>query len=272
MGMGRRMLVHADAVRFTRVSDSGRNRPLLVTVELEDGEERDVYLKPAGRPELGIDGLVAEYLASCLGERLGLPVARGMLVRLDPAFIVSVPDPAASSVLENGASIAYGSEQVGFGWRDWGPGDRLTPQARPIGLACLFFDILIDNPDRTGAPPNLLARGGELRLIDHELAFRFDNKWAAPYQPWRLGACDHMTEGDGAHVLARELKGAALADFDPIIARWSKLTVEDIMNIEAGLPAEWATGRPVMDEAVAYLRLVLERLAPCAAEIQRALS
>ena len=48
------MIRRATATRFDRLATSGRNAPLMVAVELADGEEREVYLKPSGRPGVGI--------------------------------------------------------------------------------------------------------------------------------------------------------------------------------------------------------------------------
>jgi hypothetical protein len=57
------MIRRAVPTRFDRPAEAGRNVPLLVAVETNDGAEHEVFLKASGRPELGIEGLANEALA-----------------------------------------------------------------------------------------------------------------------------------------------------------------------------------------------------------------
>ena len=51
------MIRRAVSTRFDRPGTAGRNIPLLVAVEANDGAEHEVLLRASGRPELGIEGL-----------------------------------------------------------------------------------------------------------------------------------------------------------------------------------------------------------------------
>ena len=57
------MIRRAVSTRFDRPATAGRNLPLLVAVETNDGAEHEVFLKASERPELGIEGLANEALA-----------------------------------------------------------------------------------------------------------------------------------------------------------------------------------------------------------------
>lgn len=256
------------AVRYSRLSDGGRNRPLLAALETEDGIEREVYVKPSARLNLGVSGLVCEYMAARLATDLELPMPEGFLVDLDPAFIACIHDASVRKLLQDSLPVAFGSEAAGAGWRDWGAGDRLTQTQTDVALQVLVFDVLTGNMDRGGAPSNVLIRHGDLRIIDHELAFRYA---IGSHEPWKIGACHNLRQPGDAHLFAAELARRPL-DFAPVRARWSKLTRARIMDYAAALPPEWGAGQCVADGAATLLTQICQRLDDCLAEIQRALS
>lgn len=262
------MLRRASAVRFSRISDGGRNRPLIATVETTDGVEQDVYMKPSERPNLGVSGLVSEYMAACAAVDLGLPIPEAFLVEIDEIFIRSIPDVNVQALLLDGSRLAFGSKIDGGGWRDWGEGDRLSTDQRLVALKILVFDMLTGNQDRLGNPSNVLIRNGELRIIDHELAFRYA---IGSHEPWRLGACQALRHGNQGHVFAPALAGKPL-DFFAVRADWSRLTSARIMSYVTALPPEWGARRDVAEGAAGLLSQAVERIDECLAEIQRALS
>jgi hypothetical protein len=103
------MISLALATRYDRVAEAGRNRPLRVVVETQDGEEYEVFLKPSGRPELSVTGLAHEVIAACIAGRVGLPVCRPFLVELLPDWVASVHDADIRQILEASDPIAFGS-------------------------------------------------------------------------------------------------------------------------------------------------------------------
>jgi hypothetical protein len=262
------MLPRAFATGYHRISDGGRNRPLLVTVETDDGAEHDVYLKPSERPDMGLSGLICEYMAACLAGDLGLPIPEAFLVELDEMFIRSIPHPDLQALLFDGSPLAFGSKIDGGGWRDWGEGDRLSTDQWPVALKILVFDMLTGNFDRVGNPSNMLIRNGDLRIIDHELAFRYA---IGAHEPWKTGACQRLRHPGEGHLFAAQL-ARRLPDFAPVRADWSKLTPARIMAFAAALPHEWNVRQDVADGAALFLIQVCQRLDDCLAEIQRALS
>jgi hypothetical protein len=262
------MLPRAFATGYHRISDGGRNRPLLVTVETDDGAEHDVYLKPSERPNMSLSGLICEYMAACLAGDLGLPIPKAFLVELDETFIRSIPHPDLQALLFDGSPLSFGSKIDGGGWRDWGQGDRLSADQWPVALKILVFDMLTGNQDRLGNPSNILIRNHEIRIIDHELAFRYAG---AEHQPWTLGACQALRHGNQGHVFAPALAGKQL-DFSPVQADWSRLTPARIMSYVAALPPEWDARRDIAEGAADLLSQALARINDCLAEIQRALS
>jgi hypothetical protein len=262
------MLRVATAVRYDRDAEAGRNRPLRVTAEVDD-EEIDVFLKPSGRPELSVTGLAHEVIAACVAGRLGLPICEPLLVEMTPEWIASVHDAATRYVLERSSRIAFGSRAAGVGWRQWSSDDVLTTGRRQKALEIFAFDAFIENPDRKPSNPNLLVKGDEFRIIDHELAL-FVRGLLPRSEPWREGYLSRLMEAD-RHVFAPRLRGADI-DIQPVGAAWRELSDDDLADYEACLPEQWAEASDSVSAALNHLRTIRDRMDECLAEIGRALT
>lgn len=263
------MIRRANPVRFDRVAESGRNRPLRVIVETADGQEHEVFLKVSARPELGVEGLANEALAACLAGDLGLPISEPFLVELDQDWIETIPDAGLRHLLHNGAPVAFGSKAAGPQWKLWSASDLVTVDRRPAALAILAFDAYIENDDRRPSNSNCLVKGSEFRIIDHELAFRIRLKLFPRPEPWRQGYLERLVE-PGGHVFGAQLKGQDL-DFAPLRAVWKDLPDQRLAAYLSALPAEWAAATEAMEAALTHIRAVRDRIDDCLAELKRAL-
>lgn len=263
------MIAFGAAVRYDGESGAGRNRPLRVVVETDDGTEHEVFLKPSGRPELSVAGLAHEALAACIAGRVGLPVCQPFLVELSPAWIASIPNDDVRQMLEISNPIAFGSTAAGVGWRQWSSEDILTAARRQTALEVFAFDSFIENPDRKPSNPNLLVKGDQFRIIDHELALFVRGLFPQP-SPWRVGYLDYMMQPD-RHVFAARLRGGPL-DLDVIRAAWSALSDDELADYEASLPGQWAEAGESVTAALTHVRAVRDRIDECLVEIGRALT
>jgi hypothetical protein len=166
------MIRRATPLRFDREAEAGRNKPLRIVVEADDGSEHEVFLKISAKPELGVEGLANEALAACLAGDLELPINEPFLVDLDPDWVGSVSDPGVRTALQDSVPVAFGSKAAGVQWKLWSRSDVLTADRRPQALAIFAFDAYVENDDRSQRNSNCLVKGSEFRIIDHELAFR----------------------------------------------------------------------------------------------------
>jgi HipA-like kinase len=259
----------ASPVRFDRLAESGRNRPLRVTLETADGQEHEAFVKVSAG-ELGIEGLANEALAACLAGDLGLPINDPFLVELDPAWVSSIRDSSVLRMVQNSAPVAFGCRAAGSQWKLWSASDILTPDRRPMALAILAFDAYIENDDRRPTNSNCLVKGGEFRIIDHELAFRIQLKLFPRPEPWRQGYLERLVGQDG-HAFGAKLKGQQGLDFAPLKAAWMALPDKRLAAYLSALPAEWSAANEAMKAALAHIRVVRDRIEDCIAELQRVL-
>lgn len=263
------MITFATATRYDRLAGNGRNNPLRVTVETAEGQEYEVFLKPSGRPELSVVSLAIEVLAACLAGKLGLPVCEPFVVEILPEWIDAVPDVELRGVLRASNPLAFGSRAAGEGWRQWNTEDILTAARKPLAVGIFAFDAFLENPDRKPSNPNLLVKGDQFRMIDHELALRV-RAILPPSAPWREGGLQHLMQHD-AHVFADRLRGGVI-DLEEVRLAWMSLSDGDLADYEAALPAQWADASDEVAIALEHVRTIRDRMDECLAEIGRALT
>ncbi|MGE3248587.1 MAG: HipA family kinase [Hyphomonadaceae bacterium] len=258
-------------MRFDGVETTGRNKPLRVAVvTLDDLKVHDTFLKPSGRKEVGIEGMANEALAGMLARRLGLPACEPFLVEITPQFIESIKAPDVASLLRASSPICFACEDAGSQWAIWTAGESLLSDRVPMALAITAFDAWIENPDRgPSGKPNLLVRGDQFRIIDHEMALRLGMLLSAP-EPWKQGYLAMLVQPP-SHVLAIKLKRFSGLDFGPIKAAWAALSDRELDAYVAALPPEWASAAPAMARAITHIKEVRDRIDECIAELSRVL-
>lgn len=155
-----------DIVEIVQPIASGMTQPFLC--HLDDGQLYAVKGRQALR-----QGLIAEVVAGCLGQALGLPIPPFVIARMPAALIRHHDDRDVAHAIGDGLVFASA-------WQE--PVQPVTPvilaQQNPALLCWLHvFDHWIANGDRTltehGGNPNLFVRLEDeaLIVIDHNLAF-----------------------------------------------------------------------------------------------------
>jgi len=265
------MIRRASAIEYRGLAEHGRNQPIKALVETDAGDLLEVYVKPSGRPELGIEGLANELFAACIAGELGLPVCEPVIVELDPDWIATIPQPGLRHVLADSSPLAFGSLSLGDAWRIWSAGDRAVGVRRQTALGIFAFDAFTANDDRRLAKPNLLVRGDEMRMIDHELCFRLRLKFFPPCAAWQLGNLGHLASAE-RHIFGPVLKGDRFLDIGALRARWVALSNDCLEDYGAVLPAEWAEAERPIADAIAHLKSVRDRIDECLDELRRVLA
>ena len=150
------------------------------------------------------------------------------------------------------------------------PRKRISADMLPVLLATFVLDAIIDNPDRRLRNPNCLAAGGELRLIDHELAF--PTGLVANAKPrWELGAMHWLKDG-GVHLFYPELSSQLKnLSFDALRSNRRSLADCYLDACSAAMPPEWSNAQPTMDRALDRIRQARNNIDGIIIEVRRIL-
>jgi len=266
------MLLRVTAVTFHHFMGSGRTSPVLCGCEDDLGiASGDFVIKLRGGLDRGVTGLTCELVASRLATHFGLAVPEPALVMIDADFAELVASLGARDGDRIKADRIHSSVGMNFGTRmlsganTW-PVDKWIPEALWQAAANLFcFDAFIQNPDRRFNNTNLLTRGNELFLFDHELAFSFLLDIFASATPWRLDEQPYLSD----HVFYRPLKSKVIdiTGFAEALTTLSGPTLDGILN---GVPPEWNNGSLTKIEQ--HVRTVSAHAAEFAEEIKRRLA
>ncbi|SDY76094.1 hypothetical protein SAMN05444340_11730 [Citreimonas salinaria] len=135
-----------------------------------------------------------------------------------------------------------------------------------------LFDTIIQNWDRRIANPNMLKKGDEFRLIDHEEAFvsatGADEDRDVVRKPWEAFGIDNFIAGDMQHPFWRRLKPSNHVDFGRAADAWKSLPDDTFSLYAAEASGDW--GRATCDSIAAYLDDARRNIEAVVDAIQRA--
>lgn len=263
------MLELAVATEFVRAATQGRTGPGLLICEDDVGNAVELFCKVSAGCDNGVSSLAREIVGACLAADLKLPVPRPYRVELSNEFAAIVPDDAFRSKLASSSKIGFGSLRVPNQFSAWAKGNTIPDIMVPNAAAIFIFDAIIQNPDRREENPNCLAKGTELRIFDHELAFMTDQLllWVPP---WKEGGLKWI-ERPGAHIFLSGLKGRPI-DYDPIKDCWSSLSDQRLSEYRDAVPDVWAGVEPAVAAALKLIREARDNIDGCLDEMRRVLA
>jgi len=175
---------------------------------LDDKDKQiEVAVKLFNGRECTHKSLVCELMASLLARDLDLLVPQPFLVNIDEELNSGIYDFGHKQRFLNSIGVNFGSKFLSQGYTTWLQ-KRTIPGSMMQNAAEIFaFDIIIQNPDRRKDKPNLLCKGDELFIIDHEMAFSFLYSIIPDEYPWDGKGMNFVKD----HVFYDELKGNKLS-------------------------------------------------------------
>jgi hypothetical protein len=248
---------------------TGRTSPAIFMCEDIEGKNAGEFVVKFKATETGVTGLSCELIASLLADRLGLLTPIPAIIEIDPAMgdLLSARDSDVAGIIRKSPGLNFGSQVLTGGYGVI-PIDKSVPASlRPLAAEIFAFDALIQNPDRNAHNPNLLWKGDEIFLIDHELAFSFLYQIGAPGKPWEVR--DRLGDFLNEHIFFRELKGQKI-DLSRLEGALQETSDLDIDGIFDPVPNEWNNSsvsrirdhvKDVRDHAEEFINQVKWRLA-----------
>ncbi len=253
------------ATSYQKVFDSGRTMPCVFLCEDHDGHSvGEFVVKLRSQVGAGNSGLLRELVGSLLATDFGLAVPEAALVLIDAELSRTIPDPKIAKAVRDSGGLNFGTKNLVGGYVTFPIHQGVPAHMRPMALQIYAFDAFIENPDRRAEKPNLLWKGDEFYLIDHELAFSFLNAVAQSPKPWIIHHLPFLAQ----HVFYHDLKGQALdfAGAKGAIDRLSDVLLDDMGEI---IPNDWKNS--TFDGIRANLVTKRDKSADFIAEIRRVL-
>jgi hypothetical protein len=253
-GLFMKELPRLHGVAFLEQLDHGATQPLVLECETTEEEPAGEFvIKLRSRVRNSPAGLAFEYLGWQLADMLGLRVADAALVTLDVELGDSLPHTRAiiGARIKDSAGLNFGTRYMVPGYTTWPTGTPIPDELVQSALEIFAFDGIIDNPDRTLAKPNVLWRGDDLLVIDHELVFAFVLLLGG--RPGDLAErFAYLSQNPPGHPFYQPLKGRVGLNLDRLVGALAALTDGDIAELIGSVPPEFG--------ADAYLQNIADAL------------
>ncbi len=217
------------------VGGNGRTKPVLMSVRDADDNTTDCVVKLAGHLTEAPLEYLCEWVSWAVARRVGVGCPDMRAVNISPAFAAQLrTDPP--SVAGQSVGLAFGS--VTCPAPSVGPETELTAELTLQAWRLVALDVLLLNPDRRRANPNLLYDRTHLIAIDHELACRFHLPiigFNPATDPGRSIVADHILRD----ALKQRRKPAPIAE---LLASFASVDDSFFAALLDHTPKEWTTG------------------------------
>jgi hypothetical protein len=214
---------------------SGRTQPGLFFCEDDNGNDYGEYVvKLKAGMESRENGLMAELISSQLSHFLDIPVPSPAIINIDPLIAEVIPDQSLSIKIRESAGMNFGSKVITGGFDTWPIGKAIPSSLKQLAIEIFAFDALIQNPDRRPDKPNILWRGDELYVIDHEMGFSFIYEILPLANSWQITRLSFLKN----HLFYSALKGQTI-NLDRFAGAIDLLGDESLEEIMSNIPLTW---------------------------------
>lgn len=171
---------------FIEPAARGGNLPVLLRARDGAGGSVDVYIKTrAGYGDRPAAAGV-EMFTTLLARELGLLAPEPLVVEVPAGFADQIFDrPDFRALFARSEGLNFATVALGHDWKTWPV--EMSGRAFPEKVieAILFFDAITQHTDRGADNPNLLWRGHQIAVLDHEKCFGHLTRAADSARPWR---------------------------------------------------------------------------------------
>ncbi|MFD2573449.1 HipA family kinase [Spirosoma soli] len=229
-------VVHA--LQYKDAFESGTTNPMLVLgVDERSGQRGDYVVKWSRGQRMTTDSCCRELLGAWIGQQLNLHVAEPTVVSISPEFVETLIGGRGYRNAASSIGLNFGSTYVP-GYIEFVRNQRLTDGQLTQAQAIFALDLFLNNPDRRVNNPNLLTKGDDILLFDHELAFAFtmDLPFLRNKTPWVFR--DQDREWVENHYFYAYLRHKQI-DFSAFIERLALVDAQFWRRAKQLLPVEW---------------------------------
>jgi hypothetical protein len=235
---------------FIGVRATGKTLPLDLRCHDSSGNSFDVVVKLKDSVEGKAAGLVAELLANKFAEKLGLLVPEAVIVDISAEFADLFRGKDFYPKINNSQGLNFGTCTMTGGYTTWLKEMGVSHKLFEVACQTVAFDSMIYNPDRRIDKPNMLWKGDEIFLIDHELAFAFQYEIFPNLSRWRKESFGDISKG---HIFFHQLRGQVL-NFGNLEQTLTMLSDDEIEDMGADVPSQWP--RENVDAILSHIKKI----------------
>lgn len=218
---------------------SGTNKPILTRAMDKENNREDIVIKLMDSERMDANAALKETVGAYLALELDLNTPYPLIAEISVEFSNSLLGNSEYSRVKNSIGKNFASKNI-EGLELFSAYNTLPIGLQDEALKIFYFDLLIQNPDRTtvNGKPNLFTSGKNFWILDHEIAFSFLFPiFGRPKtEPWEFTDLDkNMIEN---HVLYKKLKGKSL-NFDILDNYLDSLNEDFWLNLSRIVPSEW---------------------------------
>jgi hypothetical protein len=227
---------YLDAVTFLKMIESGRTNPCVFICEDKSGNTAGEYVvKLRGSREIRENSFVFELYASFLGKYFELNVPDPAIVSIQSEFFDSIENLKIKELIQNSDGLNFGSKYLSGGFTIWPMDMEVPADLLDKSFKIFVYDMVIQNPDRKVINPNILWKGRNIYIIDHESAFSFIYGILPP-KPWEIDKLDIFRD----HIFYQSLRHKDL-NFEWIREPFSQINSSVLDSIADVITEEWKT-------------------------------
>jgi len=218
------------AAKIDNVIKRGSSVPIIASDE--NGNEFFVKVKAAGD---GLTALIADWIATSIGHKLGLPMLKPEIILLDETTQINYPHEEVSDLIRRsyGANLAYKYFPDAQIYHTASPHPDFNRETKDL---IFLYDSFFVNIDRTKENPNIFNSKNNIYAVDFGACFLikeiFDN---IPY----------CLNPEIQKLLKRNIFYDENVKADGLLKKMNTLNSEDISGIVNSFPDEWIAGSDV---------------------------
>ena len=213
---------------------SGASSPCVF--ECEDAEDASIggeyVVKFRSEVTGGPTGLLFEFVAAQLAAHLHIPMPEPALIKIDAGLAEVVQEAEIADRIRASAGLNFGTKFLSAGYGIWQIDDSIPIPLQQIAVEVIAFDAVIDNADRQSRNPNLLWKGDNLFVFDHEKAFAFTRLIGETPEPFAHESMLFLLD----HPFYAGLRRRRTIDLSRFIDRLERLRDSNINDILHAVP------------------------------------
>jgi hypothetical protein len=224
---------------FVRCLEFGKTRPCLFFCGSDTEDITGGYVvKLKASVEGNETGLAFELIASQLADLLGLLTPEPAIIKIDAVFGEMIEDVELASRIGASSGLNFGSKFMAGGFSTWPVGMGIPTTLVQSAMEIFAFDAMIQNPDRRADKPNILWKGEDLYVIDHEVGFSFVYDIFPSPTPWKIEGLAFLRK----HLFYQGLQRKTV-NLDRFAGAMQLLSEDNLNNVFSNIPGEWVNDK-----------------------------